>query len=86
MSMRLPVVLFDQVERVLDHRQRLQPEKIHLQQAEFAERIHRVLRDDFVLEFVPVVSGTILVNGSAPMTTPAACVEALRDSPSSVNP
>ena len=40
--------LFDEIERVLDDRQRLQPEEVHLQQAEVAQRIHRVLRDDFV--------------------------------------
>ena len=37
-------------------------------------------------EFVPVVSGTIFVSGSAPITTPAAWVEALREIPSRVYP
>ena len=37
-------------------------------------------------EFVPVVSGTTFVSGSSPITTPAACVEALRERPSRVHP
>ena len=41
--------LLDQLQRVLDDGQRFQAEEIHLEQAEFAERLHRVLRDDAVV-------------------------------------
>ena len=42
----MPLVRFDHLAGVADDGQRLQPEEIHLQQAEIADRTHRVLRDD----------------------------------------
>ena len=38
----------NQHERVLDHGQRFQPEKIHLEQAEIVQRAHRILADHVV--------------------------------------
>ena len=42
------VVLFDQLSRVVQHRQRSQPQEVHLQQADFFRRTHRVLHDHVV--------------------------------------
>ena len=42
----MPLRLLHHLAGVANDRQRLQPEKIHLQQAEIADRTHRVLRDD----------------------------------------
>ena len=39
----------DLVERVLDERERAQPEEVHLQEADALDLLHRPLRDDFVL-------------------------------------
>ena len=41
-----PVDFLHHFAHVADDGQRLQPEKVHLEQAEIADRIHRVLRDD----------------------------------------
>ena len=38
----------DQGDRVLDHRERLEPKKVHLEQSEVVERPHRILADDIV--------------------------------------
>ena len=40
--------LSDQRHRVFDHGQRFQPQKIHFQQPEVVQRIHRILADDVV--------------------------------------
>ncbi len=40
------VLLADELGRALQHRQVSKPEKVHLQQAEFLQRRHRVLTDD----------------------------------------
>ena len=43
---RSAVCLLHQVARIADDRQRLEPQKIHLEQAEGANRFHRILGDD----------------------------------------
>ena len=44
----LAAMLFDQAERVVDQRQRGQPQEIHLEKAELLEAAHVVLGDDFL--------------------------------------
>ena len=44
----LAAVLLDQLHGVVEHGERGQPQKIHLQQAEALERLHVVLRRDFI--------------------------------------
>ena len=41
-------MLLDQRLRILDDRERRQPEEVHLEQAELLEAAHVVLRHDFV--------------------------------------
>ncbi len=41
-------ILFDHLHRVMQHRQRRQPQKIHFQQADAFQRVHVKLRGDFV--------------------------------------
>ena len=39
----------DQLQAIIDHRQRGEPEEVHLEQADGFEIVHRVLRGDFIL-------------------------------------
>ena len=74
--------LMDQRDRVLDHGERLQPEKIHLQHAEIVQRVHRVWLTTS-LPFESRQSGTYSERSRSPITTPAAWTPALRERPSS---
>ena len=80
--------LLDQLQRVLDDGERFQAEEIHLEQAEFAERLHRVLGDDaaVVVRGERDVIGQVVVGdddaggvdaGLARDALPASCAESI---------
>jgi hypothetical protein len=59
-------------------------QEIHLEEADPLQLGHRVLRRDIAFALAPlrVARGTCATSGSREMTTPAACVEECRASPS----
>ena len=45
---RFPARLLDQLQRVVDNRQRRQPEEVHLEKPQLLQHLHLELRDNFV--------------------------------------
>ena len=83
MSRSMPAVRAHQLGGLRDDSEVGQPEEVDLQQTDLRHAVHVELRDRGAVTGVERCSGTILASGSEPITTPAACVEALRQIPSS---